>query len=239
MPRKRTLRTRVRAPQPNFASRLCIASFAILLAAPAHGDSLSRILSFKPFARKSCRPAPGGCHAKPLACQTRCTRCSHIHRPRRCWRTRRGAAAAILHGPHFGPDAIESGRSRDQKRPCAEFDDVRTIWGQRTDLSEELPEQAPGHPRSVLGRGGTVCSVSARHGSARGAAGPMTYQMLKSVGHSTMAVGEVAAPYVDNPGNQSWRAPMLAYRSRMQSAMDGLDQTPLPPEWRDNSRTIL
>jgi hypothetical protein len=68
---------------------------------------------------------------------------------------------------------------------------------------------------------------------------PMTYQMLKSVGHSTMAVGEVAAPYVDNPGNQSWRAPMLAYRSRMQSALDGLDQTPLPPEWRDNSRTTL
>ena len=68
---------------------------------------------------------------------------------------------------------------------------------------------------------------------------PMTYQMLKSVGHSTMAVSEVAAPYVDNPPNQSWRAPMLAYRSRMQSALDGLDQTPIPPEWRDNNRTIL
>jgi hypothetical protein len=68
---------------------------------------------------------------------------------------------------------------------------------------------------------------------------PMTYQMLKSVGHSTMAVSEVAAPYVDNPANQSWRAPMLAYRSRMQSALDGLDQTPIPPEWRDNNRTIL
>jgi hypothetical protein len=68
---------------------------------------------------------------------------------------------------------------------------------------------------------------------------PMTYQMLKSVGHSTMAVSEVVAPYVDNPTNQSWRAPMLAYRSRMQSALDGLDQTPIPPEWRDNNRTIL
>ena len=68
---------------------------------------------------------------------------------------------------------------------------------------------------------------------------PMTYQMLKSVGHSTMAVSEVALPYLDNPANQSWRAPMLAYRSRMQTALDGLDQTPIPPEWRDNNRTIL
>jgi hypothetical protein len=32
---------------------------------------------------------------------------------------------------------------------------------------------------------------------------------------------------------------MLAYRSRMQSALDGLDATALPQEWRDNSRTIL
>ena len=32
---------------------------------------------------------------------------------------------------------------------------------------------------------------------------------------------------------------MLAYRSRMQSALDGLDATPMPAEWRDNNRTIL
>jgi hypothetical protein len=32
---------------------------------------------------------------------------------------------------------------------------------------------------------------------------------------------------------------MLAYRSRMQSALDGLDATPIQPEWRDNNRTIL
>src|SRR5881227_1567431 len=48
---------------------------------------------------------------------------------------------------------------------------------------------------------------------------PMTYQVLKSVGHSTMAVSEVVAPYLDNPANQSWRGAMLAYRSRMQSAL--------------------
>jgi hypothetical protein len=68
---------------------------------------------------------------------------------------------------------------------------------------------------------------------------PITYQLLKSVGHSTMALTQVVGPYLDNPSDQSWRGAMLAYRSRMQSALDGLDATPLPPEWRDTTREIL
>jgi hypothetical protein len=68
---------------------------------------------------------------------------------------------------------------------------------------------------------------------------PMVYQLLKSVGHSTMALAEVVGPYLDNPDDQSWRGPMLAFRTRMQSALDGLDLTPMQPDWRDNSRIIL
>lgn len=68
---------------------------------------------------------------------------------------------------------------------------------------------------------------------------PVVYQLLKSVGHSTMALAEVVGPYLDNTENKSWRGSMLAYRSRMQSALDGLDLTPMPPEWRANNRTIL
>jgi hypothetical protein len=68
---------------------------------------------------------------------------------------------------------------------------------------------------------------------------PVVYQLLKSVGHSTMALAEVVGPYLDNPANTSWRGSMLAYRSRMQSALDGLEATPMPLEWRDNNRTIL
>ena len=68
---------------------------------------------------------------------------------------------------------------------------------------------------------------------------PMSYQLLKSVGHSTMALAQVVGPYINNPDNKSWRGSMGAYRSRMQSALDGLDQTPMPAEWRDNNRTIL
>jgi hypothetical protein len=68
---------------------------------------------------------------------------------------------------------------------------------------------------------------------------PVVYQLLKSVGHSTMALAEVVGPYLDNPDDQSWRGSMLAYRSRMKSALDGLDLTPMPREWRDNERIIL
>ena len=68
---------------------------------------------------------------------------------------------------------------------------------------------------------------------------PIVYQLLKSVGHSTMALAEVVGPYLNNSDNKSWRGSMLAYRSRMQSALDGLDLTPMQADWRDNNRTIL
>jgi hypothetical protein len=68
---------------------------------------------------------------------------------------------------------------------------------------------------------------------------PIVYQLLKSAGHSTMAVSEVVGPYLDNPADQSWRGAMLAYRTRMQSALDTLNAAPMPPDWRENTRTIL
>jgi hypothetical protein len=68
---------------------------------------------------------------------------------------------------------------------------------------------------------------------------PIVYQLLKSVGHSVMALGEVVAPYLDNTENQSWRGPLLSYRSQMQTALDTLDGTDMPPDWRVNSRRLL
>jgi hypothetical protein len=68
---------------------------------------------------------------------------------------------------------------------------------------------------------------------------PIWYQLMKSVGHSTMALTQVVGPYLDNPTDQSWRGPMLAYRSRMKSALDGLNLTAMPREWLDDNRVIL
>src|SRR5882762_6076348 len=68
---------------------------------------------------------------------------------------------------------------------------------------------------------------------------PLADHLLKSIDHSTMALAQVAGPHLDDPADQSWRGPMLAHRARMGAALDGLNETPMPPEWRDNERTIL
>src|SRR5712672_2105638 len=68
---------------------------------------------------------------------------------------------------------------------------------------------------------------------------PIVYQLMKSVGHSTMALTQVVGPYLDNPADQSWRGAMLAYRSRMKSALDSVDTAPIQADWRPATRTIL
>jgi hypothetical protein len=68
---------------------------------------------------------------------------------------------------------------------------------------------------------------------------PIVYQLMKSIGHSTMALAEVVVPYLDSPADKAWRSSLTAYRSRMQSALDGLGATDMPADWRENSRKIL
>src|SRR5271170_3706048 len=68
---------------------------------------------------------------------------------------------------------------------------------------------------------------------------PIVYQLLKSVGHSTMALAEVVVPYLDSPNDLTWRGSLAAYRNRMQSALDGLDATAMQADWRPNNRSIL
>ncbi len=68
---------------------------------------------------------------------------------------------------------------------------------------------------------------------------PIVYQLLKSVGHSTMALTEVVLPYLGSPNDRMWRGPLLAYRSRMQSALEGLDAAPMRDDWKPVSRAIL
>jgi hypothetical protein len=68
---------------------------------------------------------------------------------------------------------------------------------------------------------------------------PVVYQLMKSVGHSVMALSEVVTPYLENEANQSWRGPLLAYRSQMQTALDTLDATDMQADWRATSHTLL
>jgi hypothetical protein len=68
---------------------------------------------------------------------------------------------------------------------------------------------------------------------------PRVYQLLKSIGHSTMVIPVAAGPHIDKPASQSWRAPMQGFRVRLQAALDGLDQTEMPQAWREDCRVIL
>ena len=68
---------------------------------------------------------------------------------------------------------------------------------------------------------------------------PIVYQLLKSVGHSTMALAEVVVPYLNSPNDLNWRSALAAYRSRMQSALDSLDNAPMRDDWKPTSRAIL
>jgi hypothetical protein len=68
---------------------------------------------------------------------------------------------------------------------------------------------------------------------------PLVYQLLKSVGHSTMALAEVVTPYLNSPNDLTWRVSVAAYRSRMQSALDGLEAAPIQDDWKPTSGSIL
>jgi hypothetical protein len=68
---------------------------------------------------------------------------------------------------------------------------------------------------------------------------PLVYQLLKSVGHSTMALAEVVVPYLNSPNDFTWLGSLAAYRNRMQSALDGLDAVPMRDDWKPTSRSIL
>lgn len=68
---------------------------------------------------------------------------------------------------------------------------------------------------------------------------PEVYQLLKSVGHSVMALGVVVGPHIGKKNDTSWQPQVLAYRARLQAALDSIDRTSMPEEWRANNRELI
>src|SRR5580704_9557220 len=68
---------------------------------------------------------------------------------------------------------------------------------------------------------------------------PIVYQLLKSVGHSTMALFELAAPHLNNPADQTWVAMMQIDRTEQQSALGTLGDVDMNPEWRATTKSVL
>src|SRR5262245_59881509 len=68
---------------------------------------------------------------------------------------------------------------------------------------------------------------------------PIIYQLAKSVGHSSMAIYQVVAPYLGHPTDPSWRAPLQVYRTQNQLALDSLAILEITEDQRAVPRAIL
>jgi hypothetical protein len=68
---------------------------------------------------------------------------------------------------------------------------------------------------------------------------PIVYQLAKSVGHSSMAIYQVVAPYLGYPTDPSWRAPLQVYRTQNQLALDSLAILEITEDERAVLRAIL
>ena len=68
---------------------------------------------------------------------------------------------------------------------------------------------------------------------------PMVYQVMKSTGHSVMAISQVVVPYIGNAADKSWTTPLQAYRVQMKAALDGVDALDIQADWKPTLKTIL
>jgi hypothetical protein len=90
------------------------------------------------------------------------------------------------------------------------------------------------------GAGGRMILYRPGHAPEVAPSVPIAYQLAKSVGHSSMAIYQIVAPYLADPGaNQLWRAPLQMYRTQNQTALDSLGALDLSEEDRAVLRGIL
>ena len=68
---------------------------------------------------------------------------------------------------------------------------------------------------------------------------PVGYQVVKSTGHSSMAVYQLAAPHLGDPDSTAWHAPMSTYCHQQQLALDVVDDLDVPDEPREAVRSLL
>ena len=68
---------------------------------------------------------------------------------------------------------------------------------------------------------------------------PIRYQVYKSVGHSALAVFELAGSHLGTVSDQSWMGQMRAFRASNQTALDSLGAIDISADARENQRKVL
>jgi hypothetical protein len=68
---------------------------------------------------------------------------------------------------------------------------------------------------------------------------PIRYQVYKSVGHSALALFELAGSHIGTVSDLSWAGPMRAFRASNQTALDSFDAIDISADAREVQRKIL
>jgi hypothetical protein len=109
-----------------------------------------------------------------------------------------------------------------------------------TKFKQNMRERVPIILALFSGQGGQMILYRPGRPAEAAPPVPITYQLAKSVGHSTMAIYEILSPYLSNPkANQLWRAPLAMYRTQNQTALDGVGALDISDGDRTVLRTIL
>jgi hypothetical protein len=107
-------------------------------------------------------------------------------------------------------------------------------------FKQNLRDRVPIILALFTGAGGQMILYRPGHAPEVAPSVPIVYQLAKSVGHSTMAIYQIVVPYLANPAaNQLWRAPLQAYRTQNQTALDSLGALDISEDDRAVLRAIL
>jgi hypothetical protein len=68
---------------------------------------------------------------------------------------------------------------------------------------------------------------------------PVGYQVVKSAGHSSMAVYQLVAPFLGDPESTAWRGPMETYRLQQRQVLECVDDLPIPGPAKEAVEAIL
>ena len=68
---------------------------------------------------------------------------------------------------------------------------------------------------------------------------PVIYQILKSTGHSTMAISQIVLQYLNKKDSMGWKAPLETYLTDTNKALASLSQVEMNESWRPVVRNIL
>lgn len=106
-------------------------------------------------------------------------------------------------------------------------------------FQKNLLDQHPVLLALFSGSGGTMTLYRPGQSTLQAPPVPMVYQLLKSVGHSTMAIFELSGPYLNNRADQSWVGMMKVDSAQQQVAVDTLADLSVNPLWRTTMHTVL